>query len=486
MKSSTQEMLNMAVKKINKFKVEFLLGMSIVIYAALFSYLSILRLLSFGSHYYDLGIMNQVVYNTSRGRFLELTNPHVLSNTSRLAIHFDPILAFFAPFYKLWNTPQVLLIGQSVAIALGALGLYLISKRYLNKWESLLVSLIYLAYPLLHYVNMFDFHGVALSITFLIYAFYFLTSDEESNLFWGWIFIILSWLTKENVFLVTMLLGIYIYFKTKRKKLGLYLSIISALLFILIIFFIIPYFADGNGHFASSYYTFSVGENIKRLFRLRSINYLNEILYPLLYFPLFTPLILLISLPQFLLNLLSSNPLMAEFYFHYTSLIIPFVFISFIYSLYKIKKVLPFKTNGLSILLLGIILLINLKASDKQVKKYFARRINWKKLRVIQELQEKYSNDNLTISSTPQIAPFFTTHRVFYNFLFDPAYKNVGIEKDDIISQLDKYKKANFVIIAKWEVKKGKLNRLAFDKLKKDESFRLIFSKADIEVYKKI
>ena len=93
------------LKSLNKYKFEYLLGIIILIYIVLFSYLSIHRYLALNSHYFDLGIMNQVVYNTSRGWLLEMTNQDLKKNVSRLAIHFDPILAAFAPFYKLYEGP---------------------------------------------------------------------------------------------------------------------------------------------------------------------------------------------------------------------------------------------------------------------------------------------------------------------------------------------------------------------------------------------
>src|SRR3989338_9932653 len=96
---------------IKRNKIETLLVFLIFTFIAYFSFVSINRFLTFRSNYFDLGIMDQVVYNTSRGRILEMTNQDLRVNASRFAIHFDPLLAFFAPIYLLYAHPNVLLIA---------------------------------------------------------------------------------------------------------------------------------------------------------------------------------------------------------------------------------------------------------------------------------------------------------------------------------------------------------------------------------------
>jgi len=119
---------NLKLKIFNLFffnKYFIFLFLVFAIFVFYFSYFSIKRVDTLNSYYYDLGIMDQVVYNTSQGRFLEMTNPTFLKNMSRLAIHFDPILAVFAPFYWLWPDFKILLIGQALIVGLGGLVIFL-------------------------------------------------------------------------------------------------------------------------------------------------------------------------------------------------------------------------------------------------------------------------------------------------------------------------------------------------------------------------
>ena len=67
---------------------------------------------------------------------------------SRLAAHVDPILVAFAPLWRLWPSPDLLLIVQAVAVALGALPVFRLARRRLGRDDAALgFALAYLLYP---------------------------------------------------------------------------------------------------------------------------------------------------------------------------------------------------------------------------------------------------------------------------------------------------------------------------------------------------
>jgi uncharacterized membrane protein len=68
----------MNIKKMKAPGYGIILLCVIALYIAIFSYLSVKRNLAFNSHYFDLGIMNQVAFNTSQGHFLEMTNQDLI------------------------------------------------------------------------------------------------------------------------------------------------------------------------------------------------------------------------------------------------------------------------------------------------------------------------------------------------------------------------------------------------------------------------
>src|SRR5262249_19241672 len=71
---------------------------------------------TFGTKAEDLGIMDQVLWNTVHGNFMHQTicNPigdsNCLGDVSRFAIHFEPILALLAPLYLIAPSVTILMV----------------------------------------------------------------------------------------------------------------------------------------------------------------------------------------------------------------------------------------------------------------------------------------------------------------------------------------------------------------------------------------
>src|SRR5438034_2072471 len=100
-----------------------LLWSAIAAYAAGFSALSVLRRRALQTGRCDLGNMVQAVWSTAHGHPLAVTGLRG-DEISRLAAHFDPILAAFAPLWLVWPSPDSLLVAQAIAVALGALPVF--------------------------------------------------------------------------------------------------------------------------------------------------------------------------------------------------------------------------------------------------------------------------------------------------------------------------------------------------------------------------
>lgn len=478
------------LKSISKYKYQILLWLSIVFFIIIFSYLSIRRYRTLNSYYYDLGIMNQVVYNTSQGRFLEMTNQELIKNTSRLAIHFDPIMALFAPFYKIYQGPEVLLIGQAIILGLGALAVFLISKKILNQdLISLIFSLLYLLYFPIQRVSLFDFHAVTLSTTFFLFALYFNLVNKNNFYF---LFIFLALLTKENIGLVVIFLGLYLTFVKKQKRLGVVTSLTGLIFFVSTVYFIIPYFR-GTEHFATKYF-FDIKSRLNTIF-VDGFSYVKILILPNFY-SLFSPLTLLMSLPEWAINILSSNNNMRSIFFHYNSVIVAFIFYSLILGYKNFLNIV--KNKKLRIIFFAIFIFLNLRS----VYKYnpvpyfvsdpiFYKEIDAIKTNSIKIWKNNLKDENIKVSTTPKLAPFFTNRKYYYNFLYDSAFNEMGLtEKDILKKEMNKYVLADYVIINKSEIGDVNTETLPvkfYQKLRNDHDFKIIFSDSqDIEVYKKI
>src|ERR1035437_2455720 len=252
---------------IKKYKFQILLGLFVLIYIAYFTFASFLRYDSFFTGRFDLGNMDQTVWNTIHGRIFQLTDPDGTNIISRLSIHADFLLIFISPLYLLWSDPRMLLLLQSVVLGFGAVFVYLIAIRLLNKPSIALVfAAIYLLNPAMQFTNLYDFHAVVLATTFLLGTFYFFL---RRNYWLFLVFAILAGLTKEDVWAVISLFGFAIWLRifyenkfklkfTKKQLLeilfGLAVFLSSAICFYLLIWIFIP-LVKGGQHFAVAYYS---------------------------------------------------------------------------------------------------------------------------------------------------------------------------------------------------------------------------------------
>jgi uncharacterized membrane protein len=489
-----------------KHKFEIILAIAITLFIAVFSFLSIKRYTTLHSYYYDLGIMNQVVDNTSRGRFLEMTNQQLGKNVNRLAIHFDPILAVFAPFYLLVRDPSILLAGQAIILGLGALAVYLLGLKIIRKKPiSLVMAVLFLLYFQVQRAVLFDFHAVVLSTTFLLFAFYFREAKKNLPYF---LFLLLALLTKEHVGLVVMMLGIYIIFVKKEFKVGLATIALGLAFFVATVYVAIPYFRQQD-HFALRYFE-EFGDSpskifinvfthplvtLRKVFSKDSIDYFIRLVNPMFY-ALFSPLTFLISLPEWAINTLSINANMRGYYFHYSSLIVPTLFYGLILGYRNFDKMV--KNGRVKTVVFALFIIANAVSFYRynpvpgQIVRGPARypEIDPIKKKSLDILRLKLKDENIRLSTTPRLAPFFTNRKSYHNFLFDSAFSQMGQTEDDVIkSKLGSYQGYDYVIIDREEIKdlaSGDLTVKFYVDLRENKDyFQVATDDHDIEVYTK-
>lgn len=334
----------------------------IFFYTTYFTTASFLRYDNFYTGRFDLGNMDQTVWNTFHGRIFQLTDPNGTSIISRLAFHADFILILLAPFYAVWSNPKTLLFIQTVVLGFGALFAYLLSARILkNKTLSVTFAFAYLLNPSVEHANLYDFHAVTLATTFLLAALFFLLVRRYIFFF---LCLILAALTKENVWLISALLSFYCFFMGMRAVFKKHVQISKAIPVISIVFsvasFIILYFlvwyaipkARGDQHFALSYYSdfgsspteivkkiiFSPEKTLALLTQQDRLKYLGQLFSPLGFLSIFSPLGIFFALPDLVFMLLSNNSQLYQIYFHYASTITPFIFVSAIFGVKNMRK----------------------------------------------------------------------------------------------------------------------------------------------------
>src|ERR1035437_3532889 len=146
---------------IKKYKFQILLGLFILIYILYFTAASFLRYDNFFTGRFDLGNMDQTVWNTIHGRIFQITDPNGTNIISRLSFHADFILVLISPLYLIWSNPEMLLLLQTVVLAFGAIFVFLIAKSIIkDKTIALTISAVYLLNPSLQFTNLYDFNPV--------------------------------------------------------------------------------------------------------------------------------------------------------------------------------------------------------------------------------------------------------------------------------------------------------------------------------------
>lgn len=122
---------------------------------------------------FDLGIHAQSLWLLSRGQEAWLNT----RGLPLLADHFLPILYALAPLYRLVGSPSALLVGQTLALALGAVPLYALARQQLGcPRQALGWALCYLLHPALLGANLYEFHTSTLATPLLLTALWALHS----------------------------------------------------------------------------------------------------------------------------------------------------------------------------------------------------------------------------------------------------------------------------------------------------------------------
>jgi uncharacterized membrane protein len=348
-----------------------LLWVLIALYVTVFGALTILKHQAFQTTAFDLGTMDQAIWNTSQGRVLQVTiQPGV---NIRLAGHVEPVLVLISLLYLLYSDPRVLLALQTVVVGLGALPIYLLARERLNSEVAALVfAASFLLFPALEAANIFDFHGVTLAATFLAFAFYFAKRRHGKG--WFVAFIILAMSCREDMPLLAAMMGLYLLLRWRgldeegslripvspdreNWRLGL-ATILLAGVWFFVAFFVIPsHFSASGQHSQLDRYGYLGGSSLEivrtmvlrpdivlqHLLTRENASYLVGLLSPTGFMAVFAPHVLLLGLPTLLMNLLSTYaPMRTLGPFHYAAPLAPFFVISAVYgTAFLAKMVAP-------------------------------------------------------------------------------------------------------------------------------------------------
>jgi uncharacterized membrane protein len=329
-----------------------LLWSAIAAYAAGFSALSILRHRAFATGRFDLGNMVQAVWSTAHGHPLQITGLRG-DQISRLGAHFDPILAAFTPLWLAWPSPDVLLVAQAIAVALGALPVFWLARKHLGSDRAGLgFALAYLVYPPTQWLTLNEFHAVALACPLLLFAIWYL---DEGRLLPFTACAVVAATTKEEIALVVAGLGIWYALAHGKRLTGAAVAAAGVAAALVAIEVVIPQF---NRAGTSSFFTrySEVGSTpggivhtvltdplkiVTTAVTGRGLGYLARLVLPLGLLVVLAPLALIAVLPELAVNLLSAATTQTSIRFHYTAGLIPVLLAAAVFGAARLRRARP-------------------------------------------------------------------------------------------------------------------------------------------------
>ena len=290
---------------------------------------------------FDMSFYHQQVWLLSRFK-----EPFTTIGRSMNAFgnHANFINFIFVPIYWIKSSPLVLLWGETIAIGLAGVFVYLIAKlRLQSRFMGAFITAVFFMYPALHYLNFENYHPVSFAVLFFLMYWYGYQTKKP------WLHIISALLlfsVKENMALVLAGTAFYQY-AFKRWKHGKWYVVAGIAYTVLVMYVIMPYFKGSPTGVLVSKYSIPIpallsGEITMTQFNTKihadlNIKYLCDLFYPLSLLPLFSPLLILFN-SQLWLNLTTSWTYAHRIKYHYTAGIIGVIFVSLIEGIAFIVK----------------------------------------------------------------------------------------------------------------------------------------------------
>ncbi|WP_392531730.1 DUF2079 domain-containing protein [Nostoc sp. C117] len=329
-------------KKLNHLgSVGWIIGVSTLILLACSS----LRHELFQSTACDLAIFDQAIYLISQGQtpISSLIGFHILGDHA--AWVFYPL----ALLYKIYPSVYWLFAIQAAALALGALPSWHLARQAgLKENQAVAIAFVYLLYPLVFNVNLFDFHPEVIAIPLLLTA---VLAAQLGQVGWFCLNIFLVLGCKAVLSLTVAAMGVWLLLFEKRRLCGAIALFSGVAWFFIATQVIIPYFRGAEagaevGAVARYSYlgnsVLSIAKNIvfhpglmlEKVFSLDNLGYLVLLLAPVIWGLSLQGMKPLVgALPCLALNILADYQPQKDLIYQYSLPALPFLVLAVISSL---------------------------------------------------------------------------------------------------------------------------------------------------------
>jgi uncharacterized membrane protein len=409
--------LQLKVKK-QVFQLGIVGWMTVISALILFS-CSSFRHTVFQSGVFDLGIYDQVVYLISQGQppISSFLGFHHMGNHAAWAVY--PL----ALLYKIYPSAYWLLGVQAVALALAALPTWYLAKEAgLKETQAVAIAAVYLLYPLVFNVNLFEFHPEVMAVPLLLGV---VLAARVGQVGWFCLGVIFILGCKAVLSLTVAAMGVWLLVFEKRRVCGTFALIAGVSWFLIASQVIIRLFSNQEvaaveryGYLGDSVLEIASNLLLKpeiilgRVFSLETLGYLALLVAPLIWGLApqnLTPLVG--AIPAFILNILSEKQAQRDLIHQYSLPIIPFLILAVIGSLAAGRGWLRHRRG---IILWALLAFLVLGKYSFLWTRYLRTLNNWQATReAIAQIQT--SGDVLT---THSISPH-VTHRPFVQFIDD-------------------------------------------------------------------
>lgn len=201
-----------AVRVIERITIwQYLLAVAIGYYTWYFTKVTLDVHHGLGTSSYDFGLYDQGIWLMSRFKAPFVT----LMGRNLMGDHASLVLVLLAPLYWLFPAAGTLFFVQSLVIGLGAVPVFLVTRKLLeSEAMALVLALCYLLHPAVGWTNRENFHPdcfLAVFVGMTIWA----AIDRRWRTYA--VFLVLSLLVKEDVSLVLVPLGVWVFVRRDRR-----------------------------------------------------------------------------------------------------------------------------------------------------------------------------------------------------------------------------------------------------------------------------
>ncbi len=399
------------------------------------------------THFYDLGVYDNVVWQAAHGRFFYY--PQYEMNF--FGDHFAPLLFLFVPLYWVFAHPCTLVILQSVALALGAIPLSQATRAILTRASGssgalgselfreaagIALVLLYFANVALLHISMFDFHPIAFAIP-LSLAVYQAALAGRWPRFWVLSGLLLACQEESAITVATFGLFLLLFGEeSPQRRRGAVLALVATVYFVLVMTLVIPAFQRPAAQAGWVYVTryAHLGGSLSEVLRTIVLHPLHtlavsfapykletlfQLFLPLGLLPLLGWRTLLVALPSLFYGYISGRDEQFRIQYQYFSVTLPWLFISASWGLYAWCRACTRLTERWSQRrwLSAAICLVPLLVAADSARSYLVklRPIRseffavWPHWKAIEEVRAIIGPD-ASVSATNSLAPFFS-HR---------------------------------------------------------------------------